>query len=375
MTSIEELAEFGQSVWLDNISRSMFRDGTLKKMIDAGLRGMTSNPAIFNKALSSGSDYNDTILRLCRNGAGAQQIYDEIALEEITSAADALLPVFEKTNRLDGYVSLEINPHYADDTKASIAEGRRLHEKVKRPNLMVKVPATAAGFSVAEELLALGINVNVTLIFSLKQYLDAVRAYLRGLQRFINAGNNPADIRSVASVFVSRLDTSVDGILDERMLRETDTLKKAALKQLKGKAAVAYVSVIYKHYRQIFAAGQFRPYVEKGAHFQRVLWASTSTKNPEYSDIKYVSELIARDTVNTMPESTFHSFIARGEVSAALSADGCEYMEILDALSREGVDLEALCEVLLKDGVASFIKAHDELIANIEQKARTLCPR
>lgn len=373
MTSIEELAEFGQSVWLDNISRKLFEDGSLKKMIDDGLRGMTSNPSIFHKAIAGGSDYDDLIRRLCQARLSAQEVYEEITVGEIQRACDVFLPVYEKTDRLDGYVSLEINPHYARDTRATIAEGKRLHEKVARANLMIKVPASPEGYPAVEELLSAGINVNATLIFSLKQYLEVVRSYMRGLQRFIDTGKDPSGLRSVASVFVSRMDTVADRLLDEKMAAQTDAIRREGLQQLKGKAAVAYVALIYKHYRQIFAAGQFHPYVDRGAHYQRVLWGSTSTKNPAYSDIKYVSELIARDTVNTMPEATFRAFLGHGEVSAAFSDEGTEYQRILEALGKEGIELDAICDGLMADGVDAFVKAYDGLIASIEKKSQALC--
>jgi len=364
-TSIQELNTFGQSVWLDNINRSMLRTGKLKQMIELGLCGMTSNPTIFDKALSSGADYDEKILELCSEGKSTFEIYDDLTIRDVQDAADIFLPVYKESNGLDGYVSLEINPRLAYKTEETIKEAKRLYQKVNRPNVMFKVPVTSQGFPAIEELVALGININSTLIFSLEQYINTANAYIRGIKRILDNKGDVSRVRSVASVFVSRIDTSVDNLLE----------KKAPIMPLEGKAARSNSGLIYKKYLEIFSSDEFKQLRDKGAHLQRVLWGSTSTKNPAYSDIKYVSELIAKNTVNTMPEQTFNAFLDHGKVEEALTSDASEAQKIISALKNLGIDINDVCARLLEEGVVAFEKSFDSLLNSIEKKKNAVCKR
>lgn len=365
-THIQELGDFGQSVWLDNISRSMIESGKLKEMIGLGLRGMTSNPTIFDKAISSGSDYDERIVELSNAGKSAFEIYDELTVGDVQDAADIFLPVYEESNGLDGYVSLEINPKLAYKTDETIKEGIRLFKKVNRLNVMFKVPATDAGFKAIEELVATGMNINITLIFSVSQYLKTVEAYLKGIKRLLHDKKNVSSIRSVASVFVSRIDTYVDNLLGG---------KEEQIVSLKGRAAVSNSSLIYEEYLKILSSPDFKEFLKNGANAQRALWGSTSAKNPQYSDIKYVTELIARGTVNTMPEQTFNAFLDHGEVKESLIQDVSSAKKLIDDLMKAGIDIDDVCMQLLKEEVMAFEQSFDSLLNSLEKKRRVLCKK
>lgn len=360
-TTIMQLAEFGQSAWLDNISRSLIESGKLKQMIGLGLRGVTSNPTIFDKAISQSSDYDEKIIALSQKGKSTFEIYDELTAADVQDAADIFRPVYEATCGLDGYVSLEINPKLARLTKETIAEGRRLHQKVNRPNVMLKVPATEAGFLATEELLAEGISVNATLIFSVEQYARTAAAYLRGIKRLLEKRGQPQKVCSVASVFVSRVDTAVDKMLEAKAQKE--------LLSLRGKAAAANASLIFKKYSEVFSRKEFLTLKEKGARIQRLLWGSTSTKNPAYSDIKYVGELIGKNTINTMPENTFGAFLDHGVAKEALSEDITEAQEVIHKLKNAGIEADAVCAKLLEEGLRAFEESFDSLLKSIEGKS------
>lgn len=362
-TKLHDLAELGQSIWLDYINRHMIESGELQNWIDRGLRGMTSNPSIFHKVISSGTDYDERIARLKQEGKSTFEIYDELTVADIQDAADHFQPVYEETGRLDGYVSLEIDPNLANDSIASIKEGKRLWQKVGRPNVMIKVPATPAGFPVIEELLSDGINVNVTLIFSLDQYTATVGAYIRGLKRLAEGGGDLSRIRSVASVFVSRIDSAIDQLLDDNGVTE----------DLKGKAAVANSRLVWEVSKEWFATGDFKRLQEQGAAVQRVLWGSTSTKNPDYKDVKYIEELIAEPTVNTVPEPTLKAFLDHGTVAPAFDDDHREAEIIFQKLKHNNIHIEKVCQKLLDDGVVAFEEAFNSLIVSIEEKANKLC--
>jgi transaldolase len=373
-TTIQELTEFGQSVWLDTISRSLIDTGRVKELVDLGVSGMTSNPTIFDKAVSSSSDYDDEIHRLHDLGKSAFEIYDDLTVRDIQDAADIFKPVYESTNRVDGYVSLEIDPRLAAKTAETVQEGRRLHKKVARPNVMFKVPATDQGFGAIEELLADGINVNVTLIFSVDQYVKTAKAFLNGMARLADKHADLSRTHSVASVFVSRIDTAVDAMLDERAAAESKESVRAKLSSLRANAAVANATLIYEKYAELFSGKAFQKLKDNDAHVQRVLWGSTSTKDPAYSDIKYVAELIAKDTVNTMPEKTLEAFLDHGRVEEAVTADAKKAEQTIDELSRFGVDIDAVCAKLLDDGVAAFTKSFNSLLNSIREKAGTASP-
>jgi len=336
-TTIEELALFGQSIWLDNISRTLLESGELKKLINQGLRGVTSNPSIFDKAISQSDTYDEKIKELKSFGKSDFEIYDELTVRDVQDALDLFKSVYENTKGKDGYVSLEIDPRLADDTAKTIAEGKRLWQKVNRPNLMLKVPATEAGYPAISELLSEGMNVNVTLIFSLEQYKKTQAAFIKG-----SPGKNVA---SVASVFVSRLDTAVDNLL-----KEVD-------KVLAGKAAVANCQLIYKQYLDTPEASRQRP-----------LWASTSTKNPDYSDIKYATELIAKNTVNTLPDNTLAAYLDHGSIKDAMGANVAEAEKIITDLKASDIDVNTICNKLLNNGVAAFVTSFNSLLNTIEGK-------
>ena len=379
-TTIQQLADYGQSAWLDYISRSLLEGGKLKDLISQGLRGMTSNPSIFNQAISSSNDYDVKIAQLKGKGKSTFEIYDALTIADIQDATDLFQPVYKATNGLDGYVSLEINPKIAHKIDEQIEEGVRLFQAVGRPNLMVKVPATREGFSVIEELTSRGINVNATLIFSLEQYVFTVEAYLAGLTRLLkNKGQaclpaGRADkVHSVASVFVSRVDTTIDDLLVVSMgSPQKREGKDESLQSLKGKAAVANCRVIFEQYQNFVNDQRYKTLTSQGANMQRVLWGSTSTKNPQYSDIKYVTELIARPTVNTLPEKTLLAFLDHGRLQDSFISSYSESKKILSDLKAQGIDINSVCADLLRDGVKAFEDAFEALLNAIEKKAAQL---
>jgi transaldolase len=362
-TTIEQLGEFGQSIWFDYISRSLITSGRLKELIDMGVTGMTSNPTIFDQAINSGSDYDVQIRELKKAGKSVFEIYDAITIKDIQAAADIFRPIYERSKGLDGYVSLEINPQLAYQTRETIEEGKRLAKKVTRPNVMFKVPATEAGYEAITTLLAEGINVNVTLIFSLEQYQKTAASYLAGIKKLLKNKGTARQVRSVASVFVSRIDTTVDALLDKLP-------ENKGTASLKGKAATANANLIYCAYARIFASDEFKALEKQGATIQRVLWGSTGTKNPAYSDIKYVAELIGKDTVNTVPEKTLEAFLDHGVVKETCTADADEAHKVIDTLQKLGIDIDDICAQLLTDGVVAFEKSFLSLLAAIEKKAK-----
>lgn len=368
-TTIQQLADYGQSAWLDYISRSLLEGGKLKDLISQGLRGMTSNPSIFNQAISSSNDYDVKIAQLKGKGKSTFEIYDALTIADIQDATDLFHPVYKTTNGLDGYVSLEINPKIAHKIDEQIKEGVRLFQAVGRPNLMVKVPATREGFSVIEELTSRGINVNATLIFSLEQYVFTVEAYLAGLTRLLKNKGKADKVHSVASVFVSRVDTTIDDILERR------AAKNPSIQSLKGKAAVANCRVIFEQYQNFVNDRRCKTLTSQGANMQRVLWGSTSTKNPRYSDIKYVTELIARPTVNTLPEKTLLAFLDHGRLQDSFISSYGESKKILSGLKAQGIDISSVCADLLRDGVKAFEDAFEALLNAIEKKATALVNR
>lgn len=374
-TTVQKLGEFGQSVWLDNISRSMIESGRLARMIARGLRGMTSNPTIFDKAISRSCDYDEEIMELVQAGKSIFEIYDDLTIDDVLGAADLFMPVYDRTRGLDGWVSLETNPKLAYKTQETIEEVKRLHQKVNRPNVMFKVPAPEEGFLAIEELLSEGININITLIFSLTQYVNTAQAFIRGMKRLLEKQGNLSGVHSVASVFVSRIDTAVDSMIDELLANEKDEGRKDMLGSLKGRAAVANASLLFQKYIELFSAKEFSLLKEKGANFQRLLWGSTSTKNPAYSDIKYVTDLIAKNTVNTMPQNTFKAFLDHGVIRESLPSDVEQAQNIIKGLKSFGIDLNNVCAKLLDEGVVAFEKSFDSLLDSIESKTNSLCER
>ncbi len=359
MSKLDQLAGLGQAVWLDFIRRSLITAGELQALVVEGVRGVTSNPSIFEQAIAGSDDYDQDLDRLAADGGSVQEIYEALALEDIRRAADVLRPTYDRTGGLDGYVSLEVNPRLAHDEEGSVAEARRLFAALERPNVMIKVPATPAGIPAIETLIGDGLNINVTLIFSLDQYRAVAGAYLAGLEKLAASGGDLTRTASVASFFVSRIDTAVDRALETGAIREPS---------LQGAIAIASAKVAYARFREIFAGERWERLAAQGARVQRPLWASTSTKNPAYPDTMYVDALIGPDTVNTIPPVTLDAFRDHGTVALTLQAGVDEAHGQLARLAELGVDLGAITQKLLDDGVAAFAKSFDSLLASIAQK-------
>jgi transaldolase len=358
MTKLHDLANMGQAIWLDFIQRSLMESGQLQALIDQGLRGMTSNPSIFDKAISKSGDYDEDLAKLAAEGKSPEAIYEALAVEDIRNAADLLRPVYDATQGLDGYVSLEVSPLLANDTQGTLAEARHLHALVNRPNIFIKVPATPAGVPAIEALISEGINVNVTLIFSLSQYEPIANAYIAGLEQRVNRGQDISMMASVASFFVSRVDTAVD-----------KELEKLGHQELQGVAAIANARCAYALYQRLFGSERWQRLAERGAHVQRPLWASTSAKNPAYRDVIYVEQLIGPQTVNTVPMETLLAFMDHGCVAPTLEAGMDEAAEQLQKIASLGIDLEQITAKLQADGVDAFIKSFRSLIDTVAAKA------
>ena len=361
MAKLHELAELGQSIWLDYIGRSLIASGELQKLVDQGLRGVTSNPSIFEKAIAGSADYDEDLNRLVRDGKSVAEIYEDLAMADIRSAADILRPVYEKSGGADGYVSLEVNPALAHDTGATIAEARHLFASLKRPNVLIKVPATVAGIPAMETLIGEGINVNVTLIFSLEQYEAVATAYIAGLEKLALVGGDVGRVASVASFFISRVDTAVDKALEE--IGNTE---------IQGKIAIDNAKIAYSRFREIFSSERWKKLATATARVQRPLWASTSSKNPAYPDTLYVDNLIGPDTVNTLPPATLEDFLDHGKVAATVETDVDGARRRIAELAELGIDLDAITNKVLDEGVAAFAKSFEGLIASIAEKRRRL---
>jgi transaldolase len=367
MSKLQELSDLGQSIWLDFIKRSLITTGELKDLVDQGLRGVTSNPSIFEKAIAGSQDYDSDLKELIESDKSIDQIYESLALADIAMAADVLRPVYESTRGKDGFVSLEVDPGLAHDTSKTIDEAKRLFENLNRPNVMIKVPATPPGLPAITDLIAGGVNVNVTLIFALDNYTAVTGAYLEGLDKLAQSGPSVTGgcrldrVASVASFFVSRVDTAVDRALE-----------KAGNTALQGKTAIANSKIAYAEYRKIFSGPRWESLAASGARPQRVLWASTSTKNPAYPENLYVDELIGPNTVNTLPPATLKSFIKRGIVSETLTKEVEVARGQIAQLAELGIDLNEITRQLQVEGVAAFAKSFDSLISGIREKREKL---
>ena len=366
LNPIQKLRRLGQSVWYDNVSRSLIETGELERLLSIGVSGLTSNPTIFEKAISSSDDYDASLLAYARRGMSPAELSEALAIEDIRSAADILRPVYDSAGGADGFASLEVNPHLAHDTEGTVAEARRLFAALGKPNAMIKVPATPEGIPSVRALISEGINVNVTLIFSLDMYAKTREAYLDGLESLIKSGGDPAKVASVASFFVSRVDTAVDGLLEQA---------GGAARALMGKAAVANAQIAYRDFKTTFASDRFRRMADKGARVQRPLWASTSTKNPDYSDVLYVETLIGADTVNTMPDATLQAFLEHGEARSTIEDGADQAAETMDAIARAGVSMSDVTDQLTRDGVKAFADSFDLLLENIAIKRDRLLSR
>ncbi len=363
MNRLRQLSEHGQAVWLDYIRRDLLKGGELAAMVEEdGVTGVTSNPAIFKQAIADSTLYDSALSTLLEGEPEAPvvRLYEELAVQDIQRAAEILSPVYERTEGADGFVSLEVSPHLARDTEGTIAEARRLWEWVERPNLMIKVPATAEGIPAIERLIAAGINVNVTLMFSLRHYEDVAQAYLRGLASV----DEPARVASVASFFVSRVDGRIDPLLEAS--------DDEAAAGLIGSIGIANCKAAYRRYQELFEGEAFAELAARGARPQRVLWASTSTKNPTYRDVLYVEELIGRDTVNTIPPATLEAFREHGVARDSLTEDVPAAIAALDSLAGLGIDLDLVTAELQEDGVEAFVKPFDSLLATLNSKRDAL---
>ncbi|HTA52202.1 MAG TPA: transaldolase [Candidatus Acidoferrum sp.] len=369
---LKALLRYGQSIWFDYIRRDLITSGQLARMIhDDGLRGMTSNPTIFEKAFSSSPDYTKPLGELARRGdLDAKGIYETLAIRDIQDAADALREVYDAAKRRDGYVSLEVSPYLAHKTQETKDEARRLWKSVARDNVMIKVPGTPEGIPAIRELIGSGINVNVTLLFAQQVYEEVAEAYIAGLEDFAAKGGDLSRVASVASFFVSRIDTMVDGKIAEMLKNPPAGADPALLTSLQGKVAIANAKLTYQLYKKIFSGPRWQALVAKGAGAQRVLWASTGTKNPAYSDVLYVEELIGPDTVDTVPPATFEAFRDHGKPRASLEENVDAAQKTMTDLGRSGISMKAVTDQLTEDGVKLFAKAFDELLAAVEKQAK-----
>jgi transaldolase / glucose-6-phosphate isomerase len=369
---LQELLNYGQSMWLDYIRRDLFTTGKLKQMIaDDGLRGMTSNPAIFEKAIADSSLYDDMLKSLAsRTDLDATARYEHLAIRDIQDAADALRPVYDQSSFRDGYVSLEVSPYLARKTQETIAEAQRLWKTVKRDNVMIKVPGTAEGIPAIRQLIGEGININVTLLFSQEVYQTVAEQYVAGLEDLSKNGGNLKKMASVASFFISRIDTLIDSLLEGKMKATSDAGQQALLKSLLGKIAIANGKLAYARYQKIFSGPRWEPLAAKGAQTQRVLWASTSTKNPQYRDVIYVEELIGTDTVNTMPPATVDAFRDHGKLRNSLTEDVPGAQKTMDDLARAGISIKEATDKLTNDGVKLFADAFDKLLAAVAKSTQ-----
>jgi transaldolase/glucose-6-phosphate isomerase len=372
MNPLKELAKYGQSVWLDYIRRNLITSGELKRLVDEdGLGGVTSNPAIFEKAITGSTDYADALLELQkRKDLDAMGIYETLAIKDIQNAADILRPVYDRTRTRDGYVSLEVSPFLARDTEGTIRDARRLWKAVNRPNLLVKIPATSEGIAAIQQCISEGININVTLLFAQEMYEKVARAYIAGLKKYVAGGGDPSHVASVASFFISRIDSMVDAIVKARLKSTSDPKEQALLRSLLGKVAIANGKLTYQRYKEIFAETEWNELAKKGAQTQRVLWASTSTKDPSYPDVLYIEELIGPDTVNTIPPQTLEAFRDHGKPKASLEADVDAAQDTMDTLEKVGISMKMVTDDLVTQAVKLFAEPFDKLLNTVDAKCK-----
>jgi transaldolase len=361
MTKLQHLSSLGQSIWLDFIRRSFVDSGELKKLVEQGIRGVTSNPTIFDKAISGSSDYDNDMRVLIGQNKSDDEIYEALVIEDIRRAADVLMPVYLSTNGDDGYVSLEVRPTLANDSEGTIQEARSLVRRVGKPNLMIKVPATKAGFIAVERLLADGISVNVTLIFGIDHYRATAEAYLRGMEKLVASGGVVRKVASVASFFVSRLDTMIDAALEQK--NETS---------LAGKIAIANCKRAYRDFKKIFSGARWERLAKAGVRMQRPLWASTGTKNPRYSEVLYVDNLIGDHTVNTLPPQTIDALFRSSRIQSTIESDIEDADRVWSNVQSLGIDLNAAVQKLQDDGILLFTKSFESLMKSIAAKRKTL---
>jgi transaldolase len=361
---------YGQSIWMDNLSRNIIESGELKELIEKrGIVGITSNPAIFEKAIAGNQIYDKDITAGIRAGKSVEKIYEDLVFADIRNACDIFLPVYEQSNGLDGYVSIEVPPTIAKDTESTIKEAKRYYSAIGRPNVMIKIPGTAEGLPAVEATIAEGIN--VTLLFSVESYIKTAWAYISGLEKLAEAGGDVSKIASVASFFLSRIDSNIDARLDEKIKAGGNGNK---LIGLKGKTAIANAKIAYQKYKEIFSSERWQTLKAKGASVQRLLWASTSTKNPDYSDVMYVDELVGADTVNTLPPDTIEACADHCNPASRIESDLEQAHDVINSLADEdvGINLDEVMDELLEEGIDKFIKPFESLIASLEAKVEQL---
>ena len=365
---LKRLGALGQAVWLDYIRRDLIASGELRRLIEEdGLRGMTSNPSIFEKAITGSHDYDEDIRALAREGKRVQAIYEALSVRDVQNAADEFRPLYDRTDGKDGYVSLEVNPHLAHDTNGTIDEARRLWETLSRPNVFIKVPATAAGLPAIRQLTSEGISVNVTLLFGLPRYRQVAEAYIDGIEARAAQGKAVSHVASVASFFVSRIDALVDPLLEK--LAAQGGARSELAKKAHGQVAIASAKVAYQIYKEIFGLDRFKRLAGNGARVQRLLWASTSTKNPDYSDVKYIEDLIGPDTIDTIPLETLDAYHDHGDPKARLERDVTEASAILARLPELGISIDEVTQQLEDEGVEKFNQGFDKLMQALAQKS------
>lgn len=372
---ILEIRNYGQSIWIDNLSRDAIVSGELKELISSrDVRGITSNPAIFEKAIAGNKIYDADIAAGARQSKSVLEIYESLVFEDIRNACDIFQSVYEESNGLDGYVSVEVPPNLARDTEGTINEAQRYYQEIARPNVMIKIPGTPEGLLAGEKVIAAGINVNVTLLFSVASYVETFWAYIRGLEARVAKGEDISKIASVASFFISRIDTNIDDRADKLSAKTNDPDRKASLEEIKGKVAIANAKIAYQEYKKILQSERWQALAAKGASPQRLLWASTSTKNPLYKDTIYIEELIGPDTVNTVPPSTIEACADHCDIQSRIETNVEAAYQLIASLPELGIDIDEVMTELLEDGIDKFIKPFDSLIASLQEKVNQLVP-
>lgn len=373
-----EINQYGQSIWMDNLTRDIIQSGELKDLVEnQGISGITSNPAIFEKAIAGNVIYDADIEAGVRTGLPIYKIYESLVFADIRNACDILRPVYEASNRLDGYVSIEVPPTIAHDTEATIAEARRYFPEIGRENLMIKIPGTEPGLPAVEQAIADGINVNITLLFSVESYINTAWAYIRGLEKRVAEGQDISRIASVASFFLSRIDSNIDAKIDAKLKKGVDDIAvEAKLLAVKGKIAIANAKIAYQEYKKIIESDRWKALAAKGAKVQRLLWASTSTKDPNYRDVMYIEELIGRDTVNTVPPATIKACADHCNVSDRLETDVEKAYTLIENLKDPdiNIDLDTVMDELLAEGIDKFIQPFQSLMNSLEEKIKVLSP-
>lgn len=371
-----EIEAYGQSIWMDNLTRDLVQSGELKRMIvSRGLLGITSNPAIFEKAIVGNKTYDAAIEAAAADRKSTMEIYESLIFEDIRQACDIFYPVYEQSGGQDGYISIEVPPNIAHDTQQTIEEARRYYREIGKPNVMIKIPGTSAGLPAVEQVISEGINVNVTLLFSVQSYIETAWAYIRGLEKRAAQGEDISKIASVASFFLSRIDSHIDGLIDDRLKQGvTDLNTKARLEAVKGKVAIANAKIAYEEYKKIIQTDRWQALVAKGANVQRLLWASTSTKNPAYSDVMYVDSLIGPDTVNTLPPATIEACADHCDVANRLEENLEDAHRLIDSLKDPdiAINLDEVMDALLVDGIDKFVQPFHSLMSSLEGKTRLL---